>query len=75
MCYLDSPRVVRLLGVCSTRQPAMIVEEFLANGNLHTFLAKVSASVQTRGSCGVSMRVRLQLRVFASRFVSGYPPC
>ncbi len=49
MCMLDSVRVVRLLGVCIAGEPAMIVEEFLANGNLHTFLSK--ASMRLCGDC------------------------
>ncbi len=44
MVDLKNARIVRLLGVCSTERPSMLIEEFLVNGNLHTFLVKVCAS-------------------------------
>ena len=41
MLPLNHARVVRMLGVCTLDEPTLIIEEFMANGNLHTFLAKV----------------------------------
>ena len=41
MLPLAHERVVRMLGVCTLQEPALIIEEFMANGNLQTFLTKV----------------------------------
>ena len=45
MLPLNHARVVRMLGVCTLDEPALIIEEFMANGNLQTFLAKVCMCV------------------------------
>jgi hypothetical protein len=51
MLPLDHARVVRMLGVCTLQEPALIIEEFMANGNLQTFLAKVCVG-SGRGASG-----------------------
>ena len=45
MNYLTHSRVVNLLGLVTLGEPAMIVEEFMANGNLHTFLLHVRLAI------------------------------
>ncbi len=35
---LSHARIVTMIGVVTAGEPAMLVEEFMANGNLHTFM-------------------------------------
>ncbi len=40
MSSLRHEHVVRLLGVCTKDKPLLLIEEYMANGNLRTFLIK-----------------------------------
>ena len=60
MLPLDHARVVRMLGVCTLQEPALIIEEFMANGNLQTFLAKVCMCVgvwESRCPCSYPLAI------------------